>query len=359
MCNHYRLSGRRCNPLVRALLCLCCLCPGGCPVAPTESQGDAIPEPTAPDYLQVNQALGIWQALENASKQLPSYLNNVPGVDGSGPFEVETLVDVPFKQTGNTTLTLNIHRPLAGDGQLRRAVVLYMGGGFIADVDYTIIEVWAQYMASRGFVTFNARQRLITEPGVDLLDALSDGMAAVRFVVAEGPRFGADPERIGVLGRSSGGQLALLTGMHPDPELFRQPGDADAPVAVRAIVDIFGPIDYRPLATGEQFTLIPREEIIAAFGGTPEQVPELYATMSPLSYVRPGLPPTMIVHGLFDTTIPAGQSVMFADLLEDAGNIVRREFYAHTGHVLGWGLFNNDGFGRAMTQVIRFFEEFM
>lgn len=348
-------------PLVIVTLGLASLSLAGCfppPPAPADSTGeDEVPEPVLPAYLEVSKALGIWQALQRASMTLPAYLGEVPGVDGEGPFEVETIPDVPFRETPVRTLTVSVHRPKTDDQKLRRAVVLYAGGGFLADEDFVVVDIWAEYLASRGFVTFNTHQRLLTEPNVDLNDALSDIFAAVRFVASDGPRFGADPDRIGVLGRSSGGLQALLAGIYPEPDRFREPGDPDVSFEVHAIVDIAGPVDYARFADGEDFTLVPREEFLAAMGGTPAKVPETYALVSPLTYVRPGLPPIMIVHGALDTTVPISQSIELADRLEAAGNTVVREFYPDTGHVIGWGLFNNDGFGRAMIQIVRFLEE--
>ncbi|MBU0641252.1 MAG: alpha/beta hydrolase [Planctomycetes bacterium] len=325
--------------------------------APTPLDETEAARPATSDLLELTRALGFWDEIARVASTLPEYLFDVPGVDGEGVFEVETYADVRFRETPSGPLTLNIHRPKTSDERLRRTVVLYMGGGFLVDDDFGVVEIWADYLASRGFVAVNTRQRLLTESGISLLDAFSDALAAVRFMAAEGPRFGADPERIGVMGRSSGGQLAVLVGIYPDPDLFREPGDPDAPVTVRAIVDIHGPVDYAPLATGEQFSIVPFPEFLSALGGNPDELPELYAAVSPLSYVRPGLPPIMIVHGMLDLSIPIAQSVELADKLEAAGNTVVREFQPDTGHMLGWGFLHNDGFGRAMSRAVRFFEE--
>src|SRR5262245_35739626 len=155
--------------------CLAALLVAGCGSSDApDTDGNGIPDATVPGYVQVIKDLGIWDAVEKVSVTMPPYLQDVQSVDGKAPYDVEVLRDVPFKQTPLRTLTVNIHRPVAQDGNLRRAVVLYMGGGFLVDIDFEVIEAWADYMASRGLVVFNARQRLITEPGVTLVEAFSD-----------------------------------------------------------------------------------------------------------------------------------------------------------------------------------------
>ncbi|MBU0641253.1 MAG: alpha/beta hydrolase [Planctomycetes bacterium] len=340
--------------LIAALLCCCAF---GCTVPMPDADGDGLADPILPAIFEIGVEIGAYQVFADAATALPPYLDDVPGVDGQAPSDVETAVDVPYRETPTQTLTLNVHRPRSDDDGLRRAVVFYMGGGALGDVDFNIVDEWAKYVTSRGFVTFSARQRLRTAPGSDPADVISDALAAIRFVAQHGAEYGADPARIGLFGRSSGGQLALVAGFHPDPDQFLATGEAAVSVNVRAIVDVAGPVDYVRLVNGADFSLFPRQDFIVIMGGEPDAVPDTYNLYSPLSYVRPGLPATMLVHGALDGFVPLRQSVELADRLEAAGNIVERRFYPHTGHLLGWGLFHNDGFGRAMVEIVRFYEK--
>jgi acetyl esterase/lipase len=338
--------------LVAALFVTGCADP-----SPEPPDPDDIADPHAPDYLDFTIDSGIWAAMEKTASTMPNYLYAVRPVDGAVPHEVTRHADVAFKTTPQRTLRLDVYTPDTPSDTPRRAMVLYSGGGFLTDLDFSVTSAYAEYFASRGFVTFAARHRLLTEDDVDVENVLSDALAAVRFVVAEGAAYGADPERISVLGHSSGGQLALLVGMLADPELLREPGDPDAPVQVAAIIDIFGPTDFTAMGTDEDASAIPVADVWMVMGGTPEQKPELYALLSPIEHVRPGLPPTMIVHGGLDSTIPIAYSVSLADALEEAGNTVYRAFDLGAGHVWGWGLGSNDGFGRAAVQIVRFLEQ--
>lgn len=329
----------------------------GCQDDPVVTVGDGFLSPASPGYLDILTALGIQQEMDRVARQMPWYLAFVPPVDAHGPYTVEVVRDVPFRETPQGPLRLDVYYPRTDDPTLRPAVVLYIGGGFITDLDFDTIGVWADFLASRGFVAFNTRQRLLTTPGVTRRDVLTDAIAAARFVASDGPRFGADPNRIGVMGRSSGGQLALLVGMVPSPEQFGEAGDPTVPLKIKAIVDLFSSVDDSRFFTTNEFTLLPRSAIAAVYGGLPSQVPEAYAESAPLTYVRPGLPPIFIVHGFLDTTVSISHSIVLADALEAAGDEVVREFYLDKGHVIGWGLFDNEGCGRAMSRIVPFLEQ--
>ncbi len=259
--------------------------------------------------------------------------------------------------TPTEILTVSVHRPIAVDHKLRRAVVTYMGGAYVTDSEFDTMEVWCDYLASRGFVAFNPRLRMVTTTGVAWREVYSDAMAAVRFVATDGPRFGADPNRLATLGRSSGGHLALIAGMVPDPDLFGEVGNPKVLVRVRAMVDVFGPSDYGRFFRDNDFSFFSPDALTVIFGGMLEEVPDVYKATSAFTYVRPGLPPTLFIHGELDLVVPITHAADLADGLEAAGNVVQREFYPDLSHSIGWGLFHNDGMGRAMIQIVRFLEE--
>jgi acetyl esterase/lipase len=343
--------------LAGGLLC------GGCPSPNQPTSDGSVPQPRVPDYINLLEVLGIQDDINRIATSLPAYTADIPGVDGEAVHAVEVIRDIPYRTTPQRVLTLDVHRPAdaapapAAADPPRRAVMLFHGGGFVADGDFETTDVWAGFLASRGCVAFNVRYRLLTEPGANLPDIVTDAVAAARFVAAEGRTYGADPDRIATLGRSSGGQLALLVGLLPDPDQFGPAGDPSVPVRAKAVVAISTPTDDAALYTGRDFSLVQRTTIAAAYGGTPDQVPDLYAAMSPLTYVRSGLPAVLLVHGQLDTTVPIAQAIRLADALEAAGDTVWRDFQPDTGHVLGWGLFSNDGLGQALEVIVPFLEQ--
>lgn len=340
--------------IVAAVLALGLL--SGCGAIPT-NPGNGVPQPSLPDYILYGGAVGIWQELERVARTIPPALNDVGGLDGQGPLPTERIRDVPFRNTPQRLLRCEVHRPVDMAGPLRRVIVMYCGGGYVVDRDFDTLTVWANYLASRGFVVFNMRHRLLLESGVTRRDVFSDAVAGARFVMTAAATYGGDPDRVSLLGRSSGGQLALLVAMIPTPEHFGPAGDPDVPIRIRAVVDMFGPTDDRRYFNTNDFSVLPRSAIVAVYGGTPDEVPEAYAESAPVEYVHPGLPPIMIVHGALDTTVPPIQSAILADLLEASGNFVDRAFYREFGHAIGWGFIDNNALALTMPRIIRFLEE--
>ncbi|WP_167472385.1 hypothetical protein [Nocardia arthritidis] len=75
------------------------------------------------------------------------------------------------------------------------------------------------------------------------------------------------------------------------------------------------------------------------FGGPPAAAPQAYLATSPLTYVRPGLPPTLQLQGTSDHVVPHAQATMLDEKLTAAGvphHTVLLPFADH-GYNLIWG----------------------
>jgi putative heme-binding domain-containing protein len=95
------------------------------------------------------------------------------------------------------------------------AVVICPGGGHrVLAIDHEGYEV-AQWLAKEGVAGFVLKYRLANEEGssykVDV-HALGDVQRAIRLVRARAKEWGVDPGRVGLLGFSAGGELAILGG---------------------------------------------------------------------------------------------------------------------------------------------------
>lgn len=77
--------------------------------------------------------------------------------------------------------------------------------------------------------------------------------------------------------------------------------------------------------------------------GAPIQTrPDLVRLANPITYVRPGAPPFLILHGLSDTAVPAHQSIILYEALAVAGNDVTLCLVEGLGH----GFLNRNDFDR-------------
>jgi acetyl esterase/lipase len=151
------------------------------------------------------------------------------------------------------------------------------------DAGYAVVRV--NYRGSDGYGAA-WRDAIEGRPG---LTELAD-VAAVRAAVVESGL--ADPERLVLTGGSWGGYLTLL-GLGTQPDQWSL-GIASVPVA-----------DFVAAYEDEMEGL--RAYDRALFGGSPEELPELYRECSPITYVDNVQVPVLVVAGANDPRCPLRQ----------------------------------------------------
>jgi len=154
-----------------------------------------------------------------------------------------------------------------------------------AYVDLGCAVVSVNYRGSTGYGSA-WRDALTGRPGLTELEDL----AAVRAWAVDSGL--ADPARIALTGGSWGGYLTLL-GLGTQPDLWTL-GVAAVPVA-----------DYLAAYEDEMEPL--RAFDRSLFGGSPAEVPELYARCSPLTYVDAVRAPVLVLAGANDPRCPIRQ----------------------------------------------------
>ena len=144
--------------------------------------------------------------------------------------------------------------------------------------------------------------------------AVEDCRCALRWVIQHAKEYGVDVNKIVVSGDSAGGHLALTTGMLPaSAGLDREcPGPDNLKVA--AIVNWYGISDVSELLDGPNM-----KAYAVQWLGSASDREQIARRVSPLTYVRAGLPPVLTIHGDADPTVPYTQSVRLHKALTDAG----------------------------------------
>jgi len=206
----------------------------------------------------------------------------------------------------------------------RVPTLLYIhGGGWVGGDKDAVILYFLPYL-EMGFAVVNVEYRLgrvALAPG-----AVEDCRCALRWVLRNAEEYGFDTDRIVVTGGSAGGHLTLTTGMLPasagldrrcpeaDPDA---PGRADAhepEMRVAAMVNWYGITDVADLVEGPNA----KTYAVAWMGGLVDWR-SVAKRVSPLEYVRPGLPPILTVHGDADRIVPYDHAVRLHAALEEAG----------------------------------------
>src|SRR5207244_9757147 len=131
--------------------------------------------------------------------------------DQAAPYEVEE-TDVPFARAEGKELHARVYRP-RGQADIALAALVDVHGGAWSRGDRLTGAFHGRALAASGLLVFSLDFRQGSEAKHPAASA--DIAAGVRYVRANAQRLGVDPQRIGIVGSSSGGQLALLAGVKP------------------------------------------------------------------------------------------------------------------------------------------------
>lgn len=243
--------------------------------------------------------------------------------------------DIVYGRAGDVDLLLDLALP-ADRSRPVPAIVCIHGGGFIEGNRRQFAAV-ARAFAREGFVAASIDYRLA--PRFPLPAQIQDAKAAVRYLRANATALGIDPARIGAVGGSAGGQLALMLGLSgADPLLEGEGGNPGVDSRVQAVVNLAGTTDMTPEAwVGHERAVktvykgLSTEMAMAIlFGAAP--APGLIALCSPISHAGPGDPPVLTMHGDKDTTVPVQQAQRLHARLDEAkvvNQLVIREGIGH------------------------------
>ena len=198
------------------------------------------------------------------------------------------------------------------DTQTPQPTIIYIhGGGWTGGAKETQLFNLFPYL-EMGWNAVNVEYRLARVSEAPA--AVEDCLCALRWVIRNAKQYGFDTAKLVVSGGSAGGHLALTTGMIPaSAGLDRQcPGTEELKIA--AIVDWYGITDVADLLEGENM----RTYAVQWLGARPNRV-EIAKRVSPLTYVRPGIPPIISIQGDADPTVPYSHSVHLMEALQKAG----------------------------------------
>ena len=188
----------------------------------------------------------------------------------------------------------------------------------------------ASFLNSLGMAAFVLRYRL--GPRYHHPIELGDAQRAIRTVRANAAAWKIDASRIGIVGFSAGGHLAMTTSTHFDAG---KEGAAD-PVERASSRPDFAVLGYPVISMVEPWTH--RGSRTNLLGDTPD--PELAKSLSGEQSVVPRTPPTFIFQTNEDTTVPAENAVYYYLALRKAG--VPAEMHIFEKGVHGVGLANDD-----------------
>ena len=269
-------------------------------------------------------ALIVWVTSGAAAQQVPLPIQDgqllqlwsgtAPGALGAEASDIPAItVFLPRTMTANTP-----------------AVIVCPGGGYVNLATNHEGRQVASYLNSLGIAAFVLRSRL--GPRYHHPIELGDAQRAIRTLRAHADEWRLDPARIGIMGFSAGGHLAMTASTHVDA------GNAGA-------ADIVDRVSSRPDFTVLGYPVISMTEAWThqgsktnLLGANPDA--ELAKSLSGELSVTKQTPPTFLFHTNADTAVPAENSVYYYLALRKAG--VPAEMHVFETGPHGVGLANDD-----------------
>ncbi len=210
--------------------------------------------------------------------------------------------------TNVTRPTLTIYRP-SKEKDTGVAMIICPGGGYwnlYWELEGEEVAAWLNSLGVTGIILKYRVPRRPDEPrGEPARRPLQDAQRAVSLVRGKAAEWGIDPQRIGMIGFSAGGHLALATATNFDQRTY-EPGDNFDKLSCRP--------DFAILAYSGYLKDKSKDEITPSL-----QIPK-------------STPPIFLVHGGDDLISPPEHSVLMYLALKRAGVPAELHVYASTSH---------------------------
>ncbi|HWI52518.1 MAG TPA: alpha/beta hydrolase [Symbiobacteriaceae bacterium] len=275
--------------------------------------------------------------------------------------------DIPFWTPLEPTrpLLCDIWQPAAEVTPSGLAFIYFHGSGWtILDKDcYT--RTLFRHLTAQGHVVMDVAYRLFPES--DIEGMVGDVRRSVAWLRSHAAEYRINPDRIVIGGASAGGHIAMLASYTEGMAELTPPELRGVDTSVRGVVAWYGPVDlaacFRHYEVDKLIEKMPAQPDWNApmppmmrrmmgkdaerfgmhkasgtgrldwmLGGTPGQVPERYALLSPITHVHAGCPPTLLMQGEDDLIVPAGSTRQMYQKLCAAGVKAACLVLPHTDH---------------------------
>lgn len=161
--------------------------------------------------------LPFLRGAETAPEVIPLWPNGAPGSEARKN-EAEQARDYWVKNIHNPSITVFLPPKDKATGA---AVVICPGGGHRELVFNAEGVMAAEYFNSIGVAAFALKYRLAREPGSTYdveRESPMDARRAMRLVRSRAKEWGVDPERLGLVGFSAGGEVVAMVTFRDEPK---------------------------------------------------------------------------------------------------------------------------------------------
>jgi acetyl esterase/lipase len=256
----------------------------------------------------------------------------------------ERINGIVYGQRNGQDLTMDIFRPENPNG---RGVILVVSGSWRSQKPGRVPVTTPAVLLRAGYTVFAVCH--ISQPDSTVMEIIEDLHRGVRYVRHHAAKYGVDPNRLGIVGGSSGGHLSLMIATRGGPGDPAAPDPIDRESSAVQAVAIFFPVtDLLNLGSSTQNPGDggPPKSYRKAFGPDSMNMPiwrnQIGRETSPIYFVHRGMPPILIHHGDADTLVPLEQSERFRARAAEVGEDVTVVVHPGKGH--GWATMVLDTF---------------
>jgi acetyl esterase/lipase len=258
-----------------------------------------------------------------------------------------TTEDIVYGHKDGLAQTLDVLTPETNPKNL--GVLLIVSGSWkskksnlTADEEKQRNSHWAQGLLKGGFTLFLVRHG--STPRYYVPEMIEDVRRAVRFVRSHAKAYNIDPNRLAMVGASSGGHLALMAALTADdgkPEA-KDPVDRVSS-RVQALMTWFPPTDLVNFGSEKGYVNFGklRPTLFQEMFGKVTDLESQLRSISPVYHVSPNAPPLLLIHGDADKTVPVQQSHVLKEKYEEQKRPVQLIVQPNGPHTYWLGLEKN------------------
>lgn len=219
--------------------------------------------------------------------------------------------DVAYANIGGKPLLMDVYRSDISPSRPQPLVVLVHGGGWCSGNRKQMADM-AVGLARLGYCAVTVEYRLA--PQVHFPEPLSDVKTAIIYLKSHAAEFNIDPSRIGIVGGSAGGHLALLVAV-TNSEVNSLSASSKANLSLaKAVVSIAGPTDLT-----QKFSAPATDVVKGLMGRDFSTNAQAYAEASPVHWVNSNSAHLLLIHGDQDEIVPFGQAKEMLERSRAAG----------------------------------------
>jgi acetyl esterase/lipase len=178
------------------------------------------------------------------------------------------------------------------------------------------VSLECQQLINEGYTVFSINHR--ATPRFKFPDPIEDAQRAVRYIRHNADKFKINPDKIGAIGGSSGGNIVLMIALLDGSGRT----DDDDPIN-RESAKVQAVIARAPVTTFLNQSLYKNGVYLGLRGKEIERANSLEYQIakkaSPVAHATPDDPPVLLMHGDLDKTVPIIHSQMLVDSLNKYG----------------------------------------